>query len=317
MGIKFSETVLQTENGLLNGAKKMIKNEGFITFLKKSLFVLKNSAFKFFREYLPLQYYFLNSNKGEITKSIHGNPMILNLNDTGISRELALYGEHEHNSTAEVKRLVKKGMRILEVGANIGYYAVLETKLAGDEGFLYAIEPSPFNFEMLKRNVELNKIKNVELHQKAAGAENEMSKFYVAEKSNLSSFIKRSDMDMYKEGTVIDVEIMKLDDYLIDKNVDFIRMDVEGYEKEILKGLEETMKTKHPKHFFIEIHSDLLHKKDSSSKEILEYLEKFGYKVIKSFYRGSSKIMVDSSEKLLAHPLLEVGYWETFFEYKS
>lgn len=314
--ITLSNSALRIEPGTTKNAIKVLKIEGPASFLKKSFDAIAAIIKRFFREYLFLKFIYLRSNKGEIIKKIHGNPMILDLNDLGISRELALYGEHEHNSTNEVKKLVKPGMRILEVGANIGYYAVLETKLAGENGYLYAFEPSPFNFNLLKRNIELNEIKNAEIYQKAAGAENERSKFFVANKSNLSSFIKRDDMDMYHNGKIIDVEIIKLDDYLKDKEVDFIRMDVEGYEKEILKGLEMTMQTKHPKHFFIEIHSDLLHKKSSSAKEVLNYLNKFGYEVIKSFYRGKSEIFADNTEKLLSHPLLEKGYWETFFEYK-
>jgi len=315
--ITLFNSALKVEPGAVKNAIGVLKTEGIASFIKKSVKTTALIIKRFFREYLVLKLIYLKSNKGEIVKKIHGNPMILDLNDLGISRELALYGEHEHNSTKEVKKLVKPGMKILEVGANIGYYAVLETKLAGENGYLYAFEPSPFNFNLLKRNIELNKIKNAEVYQKAAGAENEMAKFYVANKSNLSSFIKRDDMDMYRNGKIIDVEIIKLDDFLKNKDVDFIRMDVEGYEKEILRGIEETMKTQHPKHFFIEIHSELLHKKNSSAGEILEYLNNFGYEVIRSFYRGSSKTMVSSTKELLNHPLLEVGYWETFFEYKK
>ena len=315
--ITLLNSALKIEPGTFKNAIKIFRTEGFMSFLKKLVDAIILIVKRFFREYLVLKFIYLKSNKGEITKKIHGNPMILDLNDLGISRELAIYGEHEHNSTNEVKKLVKPGMKILEVGANIGYYAVLETKLAGENGYLYAIEPSPFNFNLLKRNIGLNKIKNAEIYQKAAGAEKEMAKFYVANKSNLSSFIKRDDMDMYHNGKIIDVEIIKLDDFLENKTVDFIRMDVEGYEKEILKGMEGTMKTQHPKHFFIEIHSELLHKKDSSAREILDYLNKFGYEVIKSFYRGNSKTAASDAKELLTHPLLETGYWETFFEYKG
>ena len=315
--ITLSNAVFRLEPGIIKRSINVFKKEGVNSFSAKLIDFILMSLKRFFREYVALKLAYLKSNNGMIIKNIHDNPMMLDLNDLGISRELLIYGYHEWNSTNEVKKLVKKGMRILEIGANIGYYAILEAKLAGEKGFLYAIEPSPFNFDMLKKNIALNGIKNSEIYQKAAGSKGEMAKFYVANKSNLSSFIKRDDMDMYKNGKIIDVEIVRLDDFLVNKEVDFIRMDVEGYEKEILKGLEKTMTKQHPKHFFIEIHSDLLHKKNSSAREILEYLNKFGYKVIKSFHRGGSKIIIDSTEKLLSHPKLEIGYWETFFEYKQ
>ncbi len=319
MGVTLKDAVLKTENSLLVGAKKIITEEGMFSFIKKSLTLLKDSSRRFFREYIPLKYYLLSANSdGEIQKEVQGSQMILNLNDEGISRELALYGVHENNSTREVKNLVKPGMKILEVGANIGYYAILETKLAGKDGFLYAFEPSPFNVDLLRRNLALNDIKNCEVHGKAAGAENMNTKFFVANKSNLSSFIQREGMDMVHDGKIIDVDVVRLDDFFANKEIDFIRMDVEGYEREILRGSEKLLTRKNPpKNFFIEVHSELLHKKDSSAREIIEYLKQYGYEVIKSYYRGSSTIFAASTEELLNHPLLEKGYWETFFEYKK
>ena len=113
------------------------------------------------------------------------------------------------------------------------------------------------------------------------------------------------------------MDVVRLDDFFKDKKVDFIRMDVEGYEGEILKGAENILNSdKKPKYFFIEIHSELLHKKNSSARRIVEFLEKYGYEVHKSFWRGSSKVSVSSRRDMLGHPLLEVGYWETFFELK-
>ncbi len=319
MSITFKNSVLKIDDDLAALGRKTIAEQGLPAFLMKSILFAKDIVWRFLREYIPLQIFlaFADGN-GEIRQKIQGNSMLLNLDDEGISRELALYGVHERNSTEEVKRLVKKGMKILEVGANIGYYAILETKLAGADGHLYAFEPSPFNFDLLKRNLSLNKIGNADIYQKAAGAENTAGKFFVANKSNLSSFIQRDSMDMIHDGKIVDVDIVRLDDFFAEKDLDFIRMDVEGYELEILKGAEKLLERKNPpKHFFIEVHSELLHKKDSSAKEIVENLRRHGYEVIKSYYRGSSKIQVADTEALLSHPLLEKGYWETFFEHKK
>jgi len=268
---------------------------------------------RFFREYLPLKYLYFISSNGEIVRNIKDNKMVLDLKDLGISRELALYKIYEKNSTNQLKKILAPGMKIVEIGANIGYYALIEAKLIGEQGHIYAFEPSPYSLSFLKRNIKLNNYHNIEVFQKAIGAENTKSRFFIADKSNLSSFIKR-------EGTVdnIEVEIIKLDDFLKNKKVDFIRMDIEGYEKEVLKGLENTLsKEDAPKYLFIEIHSVLLHKKNSSAEKIIRYLEEFGYSVTKGFYRGCSKIVVDNTPELLNHSYLEKGYWETFFQHKN
>ncbi len=308
----FKKTIIKTDTHLIAKGMKSLRQEGPLAFLGKTVRVIGLIVWRFFREYIPLKFLYLFFKDGKIMKKIQGSKMLLDLNDLGISRELALYGVHEKNSTAEVKRIITPGMRILEVGANVGYYALLETKLAGPSGRLYAIEPSPYNFETLKKNIAYNEIRNAYLHQAAFGEKNSKTIFYVYDKSNLSSFIKRDDMGM--ECTEVEVDVITLDDFLSNKEVDFIRMDVEGYEKEILKGSEKALaEGRRPKYFFIEVHSELLHKKGSSAREIVEFLQSHGYEIRKSFWRGSD-LCVTSMEEQLMHPKLEVGYWETFFE---
>jgi FkbM family methyltransferase len=313
--VTFKNTVIKTQNTLLQKAGSAIKNDGIDKFIVKTVKFLFRCGFLFFREYVPLKFLSYLSNKGEIIKDIQGNNMILSLKDFGISRELALHGFHEKSSTEQIKKMLKSGMKIVEVGANIGYYTLIEAKLIGKDGFIYAFEPSPRNFEFLKRNIILNKYKNIEIYQKAIGSENGTSKFFVANRSNLSSLIKREDWaGLYNDNNGIDVEVIKLDEFLKDKKVDLIRMDIEGYELEVLKGLRYTLNSYNaPQYFFIEVHSELLYKQGYSAGEIIKYLENFGYSVTKSFYRGSSEVSVNNTRDLLSHPYLEKGYWETFF----
>lgn len=314
--ITIKNAVIKTNKSLFQKFSKIIKNDGVTGFIVKTFNFLFRCEVLFFRKYLPLKFLSYFSDKGEIIKDIQGNKMILSLKDLGISRELALYGFHEKNSTKQIKKILKHGMKVVEVGANIGYYVLIEAKLIGKDGFIYAFEPSPGNFELLKRNIALNRYKNVEIYQKAIGSESGTSKFFVANRSNLSSLIKREDwIGLYDDNNGIDVEVIKLDEFLKDKKVDLVRMDIEGYELEVLKGLKHTLSNyNYPKYFFIEIHSELLHKQDYSAGEIIRYLENFGYSVNKSFYRGSSEVSVDNTRDLLVHPYLEKGYWETFFE---
>ena len=307
--ITVRNTILKTDDSLTRKGIKILKEKGFLFFIKKTYSVITLILKRIFVEYIPLKVMFIFSKGGKIIKKVQGSKMILDLNDIGISRELAIYGVHEKNSTGEVKKIITQGMRILEVGANIGYYALLETSLAGSDGHLYAMEPSPYNFDLLTNNLKLNGLKNYDLYKVAAGSQEGKAKFLLSGRSNLSTFIEREDLT----GEEVDVEVVKLDNFLQGKKVDFIRMDVEGYELEILKGAEMSLSSGNkPKYFFIEVHSELLHKKNSSAREVLEFLGKYGYDIHKSFWRGSSKVVVSSKEEMLKHPLLEVGYWETF-----
>lgn len=310
--------MIKINKKLIRKGRNVLKEEGVLVFLRKSIFLCFNLLKEFFHEYIHLKYLFLFSSHGEIIKDIQGNKMILDLKDRGISRELALYGVHEKASTEQIKKLLTPGMKIVEIGANIGYYVLIEAKLVGKKGYIYAFEPSPYNFNLLKRNINLNNYRNIEIHQKAIGSQNEKAKFYIANRSNLSGFIKRENMKyMYKNdgSDIIEVDVVKLDDFLKEKKIDLIRMDIEGFEKEALNGMKVVLNSKNsPKYLFIEIHSKLLHKKNSSGKEIIRYLERFGYSVIKSFYGGRKDISSTSTSELIRHPRLEKGYWETFFQ---
>ncbi len=307
--------VFKTNESILKKTRDFLKRKGLAHTAGKAVLFLARSARNVFREYIPLLVLSAAAKNGVLEKTVQGNRMILDLgNDEGISRELALYGVHERQSTAQIRCIVKKGMRILEVGANIGYYALLEGRLAGSDGFVDAIEPSPYNFELLTKNANLNPDVRMELRQAAFGAEKGRATFYVAKKSNLSGLIERDDAkDMYTDR--IEVDVLTLDEYMKEKSADLIRMDVEGYEYEVLQGGKQMLRERPPKYFFIEVHSELLHKKGSSGEDIVRTLKGYGYDVIKSFYRGSKKVQVSSTDAFLKHPLREVGYWETFFEH--
>ena len=69
--------------------------------------------------------------------------MYLNLNDFGLSKYLFLNGIREPECTKIMKQELKSGMTIAEIGANIGYYALMEATIIGDSGKIYAIEGNP------------------------------------------------------------------------------------------------------------------------------------------------------------------------------
>ncbi len=312
--ITLDNTVVKTEKNFFPAAVRVVKQEGIVSFVRKTWQAGYHTLRRFVREYIPLKFYYRYSKNGEVVRNVQGSWMLLNLTDTGISRELTLYGVHERNSTAHIKSIVKPGMKILECGANIGYYAMLQARLIGQAGKVYAIEPSPKNVAWMKRNIAMNGYENIEVRPGAFGAEKTTAPFYVDIRSNLSSFVKRDDLTEFE---VVDVPMMTIDDFMNEGNdVDLIRMDVEGYETEILKGGEKTLQTdRAPKYFFIEVHCELLKKRGSGGFEIAKYLRQFGYEVDVGFHRGSSRYVVTSMKEFEDHPMREVGYWEIFFRF--
>jgi ubiquinone/menaquinone biosynthesis C-methylase UbiE len=91
----------------------------------------------------------------KVVRKINNYKMNLYLSDKGIARELFSYGKREHFTTDLVQEgnIIKTGDVILDLGANIGYCALMEAKMVGPTGKIYAVEPSPINFNRLKENI--------------------------------------------------------------------------------------------------------------------------------------------------------------------
>jgi len=183
----------------------------------------------------------------------------------------------------------------VDIGANIGYYALQEARCAE---YVIAIEPTPDSYEILENNIAINEYENVEAHQLAIGDYVGCARFEISRACNWNS-IARND----KKGT-ISVRVETLDTFLGDGQdewcqVDFIRMDVEGYEFNVLKGMEGLLREEHPR-MFIEVHRDKLRDYGHTQRELMEYLARFGYSIEKSFIMGRESI-TGRIDNLLRH----------------
>lgn len=224
-----------------------------------------------FRRYIALPLYKIFS---KITiKEVNGSLMFLDLADSGLCTDLFTRGIREiHHTDFMLKSgVLGKGDVILDIGSNIGYYALLEAKLVGDKGLVYAIEPVSASFEVLKENVMLNKYINIKLFKIALGDVNEVSEIYVTEKRNLSS-LRKCEKTVYSEK----VNVKTVDSFLQDKKTpNLIRMDVEGYEYNIIKGaqkiLEENIK------IIMELHEGLMTQRQM--KEMFGILKTHGFNI--------------------------------------
>jgi len=218
---------------------------------------------------------YTHRHKRYVIRVINGFLMLLDLNDKGICKDLFLYGIREPYTTRFLLEgnVLNKGDIVLDIGANIGYYVLIEAKLVGKTGKVYAVEPVSQNFYLLKKNLELNNLGNVETYRYALGEKTGSAKIYVTSKMNLSTL--RNDAIQTNLVKTEKIDILTVDNFLKDKqNPDLIRMDVEGYEYQILKGMSSTLSLK-PK-LLMEIHGYILSNKQQN--EIFSILEDYGYR---------------------------------------
>lgn len=161
---------------------------------------------------------------------IQGSKMFVNQ----LFRNASFSGIWEPLQTEIVKKEIKKGDIIIDLGANIGYYTLLFSRLVGNEGKVYAFEPDPNNFALLEKNVKENGYTNIVLEQKAVSDFEGTTKLYI---SNINTGGHRI-FDIGANEEFIKIETIKLDDYLQDKKVDFIKMDIQGSEAKAIMGMK-------------------------------------------------------------------------------
>ena len=137
-------------------------------------------------------------------------------------------------------RLLKEGMIVVDVGANIGVYTILAAEKVGKNGKVIAIEPEPKNYQQLLKNIKLNNFQNVIPINIALADHNGSEKLYISYCAGLHSLIA-------SENTISSIKVpLKTVDKLLEelnlKKIDIIKIDTEGSELPVLKGAEKTLK---------------------------------------------------------------------------
>jgi len=189
---------------------------------------------------------------------------------------------------------------IYDIGAGIGILTMFFAKKAGNDGKVYAFEPHPKNFFEIHNNIKLNNFQNVSIFQLALGNCEMTAEFIVDKFSPYTGSLNTNIKKQYVEKNITlqkySVNVISLDKTIQKfnlKNPDFIKIDVEGFEFEVLKGMKNTLENNSPD-LYIEIHGSTMDKKKQNAKVIILYLGQYNY----SFYHieKKKKITIDNYE---------------------
>jgi FkbM family methyltransferase len=254
--------------------RESLKKEGLKPALLRALKAFSKALSRFI-DYFP--YAFASFRTAKVTKVVNGYKMNLHLHDKGISKELFTYGKREHLSTDIMLegKVIKPGDVVLDLGANIGYYALMESMIVGNEGKVYAVEPSPVNYEMLKENIEVNGFTNIEKYNLAMGDHSGKADMYLSKCSNWARLVDKNPND--KIHKVVKVDISTVDEFLKNRvQPSMIRMDVEGYEIKIFRGMKQTLQNEKLS-IFIELHPMFM--TEEENLEIFNILEENNFEV--------------------------------------
>lgn len=188
--------------------------------------------------------------------------------DRIIGHALARYGEYSEGEAQLWRKLIKPGDTVIEVGANIGSLTLALADIVGAEGHVYALEPQPENYQLLKQNLEDNPLGSVVTTYDVGAGEKDGESCIPA----LMAIANRNYGSVEVGSGQQRIVIRPLDGFLFATAPSFIKIDVEGMEAEVLRGATEIIKQHRP---VLYVENDRPEKAD----ELVRLIASLGYKM--------------------------------------
>ena len=240
--------------------------------------------------------------RASVPKSVmrHGATIVLNQQDPIVAGALAL-GVYEPDETRFFLSICRPGQVFLDVGANCGYYTALFLTHAGPGSRVVALEPDPECIEFLKGTVAANGGKNVSCIQVAASNGPGTARLY----RNLDN---RGDNRLYANDLaagVCEIRTNTVDSILAEaglREVNLIKMDVQGYEGHVLQGMRETIRAASQLTILSEFWPWGLRQAGSDPAVFLKSLEELGFELFHLRHGGSVQKIDDHSALIESHP---------------
>jgi len=243
--------------------------------------------------------------------------LYLNPDDQVITPMMVETNAWEKTETAWFVNSLRYGDVVVDIGANVGYYTVLAGKRVGPTGKVYAFEPDPVAFALLKKNVALNGLTNVVVEPKAVSNEPGSIRLYLSEENKGDHRIYQPEGE---ERPSIEVEAVALDDYLSDQPApDFIKVDTQGAEVVIYQGMTGTLERAESIVMAIEYSPTHLAGFGVTGEALLDHIERTGFAM---FDLGGVGIKLEplvpiSREELVKHFSPERWFFTNLFLVKG
>ena len=243
--------------------------------------VLINKIRKAIKNYIPciLDYYIYfkklksgkdTSSKGLVLYNLRNGLKFITRKNTG---DVFVLCEIAATDVYRLEKIEKRDI-VLDIGAHIGVFSIMASKKASK---VISLEPVSANFELLKRNIKINKIKNIIPIKKALSSKTGKTKIYTGDNTVAHSIVNKD-----KKNSSEDIETISLKDLMTSrkiKRIDFLKMDCEGAEHDILAKMPKSI-FKKIKRIHMESH-ELDEKRTRESIKLI--LEKNGFSVSSKF----------------------------------
>jgi FkbM family methyltransferase len=173
-----------------------------------------------------------------------------------------------------LKKSVRPGMQVLDLGANVGFYTCLLAELVGKSGKVHAFEPDQQNFTHLQQNTR-NK-QWVAVNNSACAEHSGTIRLYHSQEMN----IDHRTFDSGDGRPFTEIKALAIDDYFPDQEtIEFIKIDIQGFDLQACRGMRQVLERSPKVTILGELYPFGLHRAGSSADEYLSFLESLGFRI--------------------------------------
>jgi len=277
------------------GMNKMLITKTLFYFYKKGKNLLGGKGLTKYSFIRKVKHYSL-SNLQTDHAEIFGNKLILS--KKGLALSISHYGTYEELEAKIMEEKIKVGNIVVDVGANIGLHTLNMARIVGNTGQVFAFEPDPSNFEILRKNVKINNYQNIILEQKAVGDKHGRTTLYQSDHPGKHRIFPQTK----KAKGEVEVELTSLDKYFIDSNlaekINFIKIDVEGLEFSVLNGMKNILKNNKKIKILFEFMPDIM-EVGFAPIEVLNLLTSIGFKLYCLDEKAKKLLRVTNNDEIL------------------
>ncbi len=219
---------------------------------------------------------------------VDGQEILVDRDDLGVSRRLLLFGDHLPHVTRFMKREIKEGMIVVDVGAKIGYNTLLASQRVGASGHVYAFEPDPRTFELLAQNISRNRHENTTVVNKALSNTPgtltvHLDKRYLSSTSISKNNIHKNLGEHSRYGSQMVVETTTLDAFLHDTGetprLDVLKLNIQGAEGLAIDGAAGVLRSNDNICIITEFWAEGLRECGTDPGELLLRLKSLGFEL--------------------------------------
>ena len=204
-------------------------------------------------------------------------------------------------------KVIRPGMVVADIGAHIGIYSLLAARLVGTSGKVYSFEPTPDNETYITRSIRVNDFTDrITLHKVAVSDRDGTAKLYI----NSNAIQNNSFYSEFSGQQCIEVETVSLDNFLDSNRLDVVKIDAEGAEPLILRGMRALVQNNPGLKLFMEFSNQHLQRAGVNVKAWLREIRSDGW-IIRQVCEPDGDTIPISDKELLRTPSLNLSLIKT------